>query len=180
MRTVPLLRALGLLGPLLAAAVAEADADTVALGGLAISYDPARFDVSNVSPAGQSDQVVQFACREPDCRGRPLISAISRPVTSSSAQACLDISAEVGTRSPLTAARVTTQMIAGLTVYRWTEVSNCRARSPVRRSACLQVGETVYSFGSGISAGCGGVEGAPSGVFDELLAGISVRPANVP
>lgn len=159
----------------------QAPAATVTLGELTISYDPARFEVVDVPQTAPAAKVYRFTCREPDCRNLPTITAASQPAAAPNAKPCLARTARGELLGGfLGGDGVVVQQAANLEIYRWIQVSGCRARTPLHRAACAEIGGNVYTFDTGANFGCSGIEGAPEPVFEAFLAGIALRPSNVP
>jgi len=165
------------LSPLLAAIVgalpaAAAERVSVRLGDLVLAYDPDRWEVIRLPardglPTGAG--TIRFVCIAPECRDRPSAWAAAEPAGADGAPDCPpdggDDDRDVRLLDPVPAN-------GPLSLTRWIAFSNCRALTPAAVGACGRLDGLVYSFGTGTTFGCSGIDGVPGEAFAELLGGL--------
>ncbi len=156
---------------------AVAHAETVTIAGIAVDYDPARWEVSTFRNTERGSMHARFACIAYACWPKSQAWVVAEPIDN-------DDASDAGTPEPQNR-NISTRPLwedgphtyGGLTLTgtRTTD-STCRARTPTMFMAEGTHHTFRYRFGSGFALGCGGIEDVGEEAFAELLTGVKILP----
>ena len=139
------------------------------LGSLALTYDPAVWEVAELS--GRA--ALQFTCVSVDCPGRPVVLAVSTATPDNGGPEHFFEPAEFLDSTPL----AFVSKPGGVSFSAWSRWSGCRARDTPTLSAYGEHGSFAYHFSTniGIGDGCNFAPELPEFRFLELLTGLKAR-----